>query len=109
LPVGQDNLAHAVDVQKADPQSLLAFTRQCIALRKAHKALAVGIVSQCDADADFLLVERTIAGETLRCLFNFGKVPVAVPAYAQSGDVLMSVNAGQAHILPAFAAVVLSV
>ncbi|WP_372732350.1 alpha-amylase family glycosyl hydrolase [Novosphingobium sp.] len=109
LPVGQDNLAHAADVQEADPQSLLAFTRQCIAFRKAHKALALGTVSRCDADAVFLLIERTVAGETLRCLFNFGEAPVAVPAYALGGDVLMCVNAGQAHILPAFAAVVLSV
>ena len=108
LPVGHENLAHAVDVQESDPQSLLAFTRQCIALRKANRALAVGDVSRCDVDTDFLLIERTVDGETVRCLFNFGEAPVAVPAYAHGGDVLMSVNAGQAHMLPAFAAVVLS-
>lgn len=107
LPVGQGNLARAVDVQNADPQSLLAFTRQCIALRKAHAALTVGEVSRCDVEGDFLLIERTVPGETIRCLFNLGEAPIAVPAHAHGGNMLMRVNGADAQTIPAFGAIVL--
>ncbi len=107
LPVGQDNLARAVDVQDANPQSLLSFTRQCIALRKAHAALAIGEVSRCEAEGDFLLIERTLPGDTMRCLFNLGKAPIVVPAHARGGNVLMHANGADAQRLPAFGALVL--
>ncbi|MCX7282810.1 MAG: alpha-amylase family glycosyl hydrolase [Novosphingobium sp.] len=107
LPVGQDNLARAVDLQDNDPHSLLAFTRQCIALRKAHAALATGEVLRCDADAGLLVIERAVPGETVRCLFNLGEAPVAVPADLQRGDIVMCVNEAQVQVLPAFGAMVL--
>ena len=40
LPLGEDNLARAVDRQDPDPASLLNLTRELIALRNRHPAWA---------------------------------------------------------------------
>ncbi|WP_017671955.1 alpha-amylase family glycosyl hydrolase [Blastomonas sp. AAP53] len=104
LPVGLENLAHAVDRQEGDAQSLLAFTQRFIALRKSHPALAIGSVAQCRAEGSFLMIERSAPGQTLRCLFNLGASPVAVPDDLRQGDLIIAINAAEADLLPPYSA-----
>ena len=77
LPIGPDHPALAVDVQSADPESLLNATRRLIGFRHAHEALLIGAMRVEIAQGDLLVFERSSAGETLLCAFNFGSTPVA--------------------------------
>jgi alpha-glucosidase len=81
LPVGVDHAALAVDLQDADPHSLLNFTRAAIALRNRSPALRWGHAAFLDTPAPLLAFERD---ETL-CAFNFGDAPLDVPAEWRAG------------------------
>jgi alpha-glucosidase len=70
LPLGSSHQALAVDQQELDGGSLLAFTRQCLGLRKAHPALHHGRISLVEAGAQRLTFDRANGGEILRCTFN---------------------------------------
>ncbi len=106
LPVGETNHARAADVQEADPESLLGHTRQVIALRKAHPALAFGDVADCRAEGDLLVIDRATAGESLRCLFNLGAKSVTLEPGDAAGEVVMAVGGAEAQHLPPFGALV---
>ena len=60
----------AVDCQERDAGSVLAFTRRCLALRKAHPALRVGRLELVEADEQKLVFDRVDGGQKLRCTFN---------------------------------------
>ena len=73
LPLGDCHAARAVDVQDADPQSMLAVTRRMIALRKVSPALRLGDITVLAADDSLLVFERAVPEQRLRCLFNLGQ------------------------------------
>ena len=106
LPLGADHAALAVDRQAADPDSLLGWTRRLIALRHAHPALMAGAMRVLVAEGDLLVFERAGAGETLRCAFNLGMTPLAVPAALAGGQVIEAVNGASLAELPPHAALV---
>ena len=112
LPLGDENLARSVEGQDADPDSLLAFTRQIIALRKASPALRLGSVSACKADGALLRLERTHHGldgsELVVCLFNLSPEPIDTIEIPQ-GETLCSVNSVQSAGLGPYAALVVRV
>ncbi|MEC7398383.1 MAG: alpha-amylase family glycosyl hydrolase, partial [Pseudomonadota bacterium] len=64
LPLGEENLARSVALQSADPASLLALTREVIALRKSSSALRHGNAA-CHADGALLQLERVSEGERI--------------------------------------------
>ena len=68
LPLGGGHAARAVDVQDADPQSMLGM----IAARKASPALRLGDITVLAADDGLLVFERAVPEQRLRCLFNLG-------------------------------------
>ena len=70
LPAGEEHRPLSVDRQEGDPASLLTFTRECLALRKAHPALHHGAIALVEAGPQRLVFERADSGETLRCTFN---------------------------------------
>jgi len=105
LPLGEENMACAVDIQRADPGSLLNATRAAIALRGAHPALHHGRVRSCRADGDLLDLVRECEGETIRCLFNLGAE--TIPLAAGEGRVLTAVNGAGRERLPPYAALVM--
>lgn len=72
LPVGPDHASVAVDVQNADPESLLAYTRRMLALRNHHPALRWGDMNIVVAQGDLLVFERSTGDERLLCVFNLG-------------------------------------
>ena len=70
LPLGKEHGALTVDRQEQDRGSTLAFSRQCIALRKSCPALRSGRIDVVEAGPQRLVFDRTGGGQTLRCTFN---------------------------------------
>ena len=104
LPLGDENLARAVDAQRGDPASLFTLTRTLLAQRAAHPALRHGAVAECRADGALLVLEREHAGERVRCLFNFGDTPLALEPGMAAGETLVAVNDATTTHLPPFGA-----
>ncbi len=76
LPIGEAHRLLAVDVQEADRDSLLHWTRKVMALRNGSPALRVGTIDFLDVPEDILAFERTQDGEHMLCVFNLGDKPV---------------------------------
>ncbi len=92
LPVDPRHAARAVDVQEADPSSMLHFTRQAIAARRASLALREGGFIACDGPAPLLAFERTAGGERVLCVFNLGADETTWPTPAPRGAVRLQVG-----------------
>ena len=107
LPLGEENLARSVALQSADPASLLALTREVIALRKYSSALRHGSAA-CHADGALLHLERVSDGERLVCLFNLSPDPLHDIPIPQ-GETLCSVNSVTSDSLGAYGALVVRV
>ncbi|MBX7514680.1 DUF3459 domain-containing protein [Qipengyuania sp. GH38] len=105
LPVGDDNRPRSVAAQQGDANSLLEFTKQAIALRKANPALHHGRVTECNHDGDLLELVREAGGQRLRCRFNFGSKPVRCEDC--EGRTLLAINGAEPTVLPPFAAIIL--
>ncbi|MBX7483397.1 alpha-amylase family glycosyl hydrolase [Qipengyuania qiaonensis] len=100
LPMGEDNLARAADIQELDEHSLFNATRLAIALRNAHAALRYGKVVDCHVEGDLLEFRREAAGQTIGCRFNLGAGTIALkPA---NGNILHAENGASADALPPF-------
>jgi alpha-glucosidase len=107
LPLGDDHSAKAVDLQDADPDSLLELTRHLIAFRQSHQALLVGDLRVIEASQSLLVFERHSGGDHFLCVFNFGEEDVDwAPPRADPWRVLESVGGGQIGSVPAFGALI---
>ena len=102
LRTGADHAAMAVDLQEADPQSLLHLTRRLVALRKAEPALRLGRLERIEAEGDLLSFERWYENRRIRLAFNFGTKPITI---ALEGQVIAEVNGATGTSLPAFGAI----
>ena len=108
LPLSAQNLARAIDRQEADPASLLAFTRQALALRRAHPALRCGDCQVLRADEDRLVLRRRSGQQSIVAIFNLAATEVAWPAEVTlAGPVLAAANGATPGHLPAFGALLL--
>jgi len=74
LPVDPRHQALAVDVQEADPASMLATTRRLIELRRDHPILRTGTMTMVSAQDGLLEFQRGDGADALRCVFNLGHV-----------------------------------
>jgi alpha-glucosidase len=83
LPFGADHGAMAVEVQEGDAASLLHWTRQVLALRRALPALRLGTMRFVTAPAGVIAFERVHDGERLLVAVNLTDVPVA---WARGGE-----------------------
>jgi alpha-glucosidase len=72
LPIDPRHLPLSVDVQEADPTSVLAFFRELIALRKSSRALTAGTLEFLDAPDPIIAFRRRAADETVDCVINLG-------------------------------------
>jgi alpha-glucosidase len=79
LPLDPRHRALAADAQDSDAESVLAFTRAFIALRRRSEALRLGDIRLLDAPGDVLAFERTLGGERLLCVFNLGAAAASLP------------------------------
>ncbi len=98
LPIDTRHPAMAVDVQNADPSSMLNATRRFLARRRACPALRTGTMTML-ATEPLLVFTRQGEGETLLAVFNLGHEPQAWSA--PEGYVPVdAVNLAEAGILP---------
>ncbi|GAA4035298.1 alpha-amylase family glycosyl hydrolase [Parerythrobacter jejuensis] len=105
LPVGADNQAKAVDVQEQDTASMLAYTKDVIALRNAMPALSGGAVQSCTPQGEMLDLTRSGAGQTVRCLFNLGAT--TIPLHDVRGTIRHATNHATPDALPPYGALIL--
>ena len=82
LPVPEEHLAMAVDVESGEETSVLAHYRRLLAFRRAHPALRTGTIRFVDAPEEVLAFVRSHGSEEIACLFNLGKVDARVTAPA---------------------------
>ena len=107
LPLGEENLARAVDRQEADPASLLSLTTRLLRLRRENPALRHGSFDVLHADAALLVARRRFGGQSLLVLVNMSNQPVAWPQdVPQEGTALVAENDASLGTLPGFAALI---
>jgi len=105
LPLGPDHRDMAVDVEEADPLSMLALTRRLLAIRNSNAALQGGDLKIIEAHGDLLVFERRSPRQHLICAFNMGREAIKwQPAQPDRWRTLSTVNAATPQLLPAFAA-----
>jgi alpha-glucosidase len=108
LPVDPRHAALAVDVQAADPNSVLNALRAFLAFRAGAPALIKGDIRFLDASEPVLAFERSHGGEALLCTFNLSPEPQAWQAPA-GGAVRYRLNGGDDEgTLPPFGAGILA-
>ncbi len=71
LPIAADAAVMNVEVERADPSSVLSFYRALLRLRRTEHALSVGSFSALDLGPDVLGFERAAHGRTLTVVLNF--------------------------------------
>lgn len=76
LPVPPEHRAAAVDVQEADPASVLAAWRRFIGWRRDQPALRHGALNMLTGGEPVVAFERVHDGRRLVCLFNLSDGPV---------------------------------
>ena len=108
MPLSGANISRAVEVQEADEASLLALTRQVLALRREHPALRLGKLEQLVAEGPLLTFDRITAGERVRCFFNLASQDCAPRKSPRKADELLSVNGGSAQFMPGYSALFLT-
>lgn len=103
LPLGEENLARAVDRLSAEPETLLKLTRRLLTLRRSRKALRQGSCEIILADDTRLVLRRSCEGENILALFNMTDTPRAWPGTVPvKGEVLAAVNGATLGTLPAW-------
>lgn len=88
LPVPREHAARAVDVQEADPASVLHHYRATLAFRKAHPPLTDGDMTFLDTNQDLLAFVREKGGESLLFVFNLTRMPQDYTLPKRLGDCL---------------------
>ncbi len=75
LPIPDEHRRAAVDVQEADPSSVLATCRRLLRFRKAHPALVTGSIAVLETSSPIWAFERAEGAERLLCVFNLSNRP----------------------------------
>jgi alpha-glucosidase len=75
LPLTAHAQALNVEVERADPTSMLALYHRLLALRRATPALAIGAYRPLAAQGDILAYSRTDAEQTYCIVLNLGRQP----------------------------------
>ena len=78
LPMSEDHLPRAFDVQAADEHSTLNKVRQFLSWRRTQPALYTGSIRFLETPEPVLALLRETGGETLLCLFNLGRDEITV-------------------------------
>lgn len=106
LPLGPNHGADAVDVQEADSNSLLHWTRRVLHLRNEHPALRTGSCDVLLAKDGQLVLRRRAANEELIALFNLSADEAVWPDdVAVDGTTLVGVNGAEIGRLPPYGAI----
>ena len=96
LPLGDAHPALSVNAQEADTESVLAFSRKSIALRKAHPVLQTGDITLLETSDSVLAFTRSDGEKTMTCVFNFGDADAHIATNAAS-DRKLSLGSAEAQ------------
>ena len=109
LPIDPRHYPLAVDVQNADPNSILNLSRELIGLRRRYAALRTGAMHMHEAAGSVLSFERGEGDDALLCVFNLGHSPEAW-ALPAGWRVVEAVNTPEpsAETLPSLAGLLLA-
>ena len=77
LPIPAEHVALSVDVQRADPASVLNRIRQFVHWRRTQPCLLRGEQHMLDAPGEVVAFVRKLDGKAQVCAFNLGAVPQA--------------------------------
>jgi alpha-glucosidase len=101
LPLHPDWRERNVERLARAPGSPLVLHRRLLALRRAHRALAIGDITLLDADGDVLAYERRSGGERLLISLNLGSTPqqLALPSWAHHAIPLLSTLEGDPAVV----------
>jgi alpha-glucosidase len=89
LPVKYEHSVLNVSTQNADPDSILHFYRQVLALRRAESALVEGDIEFIATNEPVLAFRRSTEDERIVCLYNLSPTPVRVKV-SGSADIVLS-------------------
>ncbi|HEU4571453.1 MAG TPA: alpha-amylase family glycosyl hydrolase [Candidatus Limnocylindrales bacterium] len=78
LPVSPEAVTVNVAAQRADPRSMLAFTRALIAIRSSSRALTAGSYETCPSPPGTWIYDRSAGEEVRRIALNFRPEPVTL-------------------------------
>jgi len=95
LPIASDCSSRNVEIESADPNSILTLYRRLIELRRREQALSIGDYVAVPEDGDLLSYRRQFDKQRrLLIILNFGSAPAAFqnPAVPQRGTVALSTH-----------------
>lgn len=98
LPLATEQRGLSVEDQAADPDSMLTFAREVIALRKASPALTRGGIAFAKMDAPVLAFVREHDEEAICCVFNFSDAPQVFDHPTLSVADLLPLRSGEAEL-----------
>ena len=98
LPLGPHHAPLAVSKQAGDLNSVLAFARRFLALRKASAALRLGEISFFDTTGPVLSFVRSHGGERIACAFNLSADEVVFRHADIGKGPAMEVGCGRSRI-----------
>jgi glycosidase len=98
LPAAGEHADITVEAQEADPESVLAFSRAMIDLRRHSEALTAGDLTILDLADPVLGFVRRSGDEAIACLFNMSGEPQFVDAPELAGARLLPLRAGDADL-----------
>lgn len=108
LGVNHNHAAINVEAEREDDDSILAFYRRLIALRKEYRIIAEGSIRFLERENDEILAyERELEGEHLLVLCNFRAAEIAMPALHAAGEKLIGNYPGMAARLRPYEVVAL--
>ena len=93
LPLSADHTQRNVEVQRAEPDSMLELYRALLALRRARPSLSLGSYAELDTGETVLGYARELGGVRDVVLLNIGseRQPITLPGLA-SARVLISTH-----------------
>ncbi len=107
LPIGAGHLALSVEAQQRDADSVLAFTRRVIALRRRSEALRSGAMRVVEASQAVLALERRSGREELLCVFNLGAIEQSWrPQLPQHWRIVEAAGGASLERLPPYAGLI---
>lgn len=108
LGVNRNHAAINVEAEREDDDSILAFYRRLIALRKEHRIIAEGSIRFLERENDEILAyERELEGEYLLVLCNFRASDIAMPELHAAGEKFIGNYPGMAACLRPYEVVAL--
>jgi alpha-glucosidase len=98
LPLAVEHKGLSAATQDERPDSMLAFSRAMIALRRASPALTHGEIEMLDAPEPVLAFVRSVEGERILCVFNLGEDRAIFRDTRLPSSDLLELGAGHATV-----------